>query len=474
MGYYYLGRLHAARRPSKQAEAMFSEALKRNPRSALVMTDLALVEEMQQRPERAAALYRKALASIRRSRRAHAAGLIAGRAEAARRGDQRVPRARADRGRPNRDPRQDRADLPREGRPRARLDRVDLVLSTDPDNARVRYYLGVVYSETGELTRARESLEGVGPAGTASTGRAAAARLSVAGRRQPGGSVRACQRGARRAARLDQHHRVPGLARARAQAAAGGDPFAKQLVEVDPNNDRYRFTLGALYNEADDTGRARADAQGDRDQSAERRRAQLPRLLARRGGKDLDEAESLIRRALAVDPNDGSTSTAWAGCTTSAATTRRRSRSWSARSRWSATIRPSPSTWPMPNPDRSRDRGPAALPRCAPALRGQRAARPPRGQADRSRARRERRRTPPLSRSLVTALVAGALLALAGCTPAARTRATSQSKWTPQVSAASCSTRSPSGARRSRGCAAPRACRSRCRSSARAPFRTIA
>lgn len=31
--------------------------------------------------------------------------------------------------------------------------------------------------------------------------------------------------------------------------------------------------------------------------------------------------------------------------------------------------------------------------------------------------------------------MAGALLALAGCTPAARTRATSQSKWTPQVSA---------------------------------------
>jgi Flp pilus assembly protein TadD len=78
------------------------------------------------------------------------------------------------------------------------------------------------------------------------------------------------------------------------------------MVERNPDNDRYHFTLGALYDEAK-----------DRDASmAEMRRAielnpQNAAALNYLGytfadmGVQLDEAEDLIRRAIALDPNDG-------------------------------------------------------------------------------------------------------------------------------------------------------------------------
>ena len=81
---------------------------------------------------------------------------------------------------------------------------------------------------------------------------------------------------------------------------------AEKLVATDPKNDRYQFTLGALYDES-----------GDRPRALERMREAIQlnpqnasalnylgySLAEDRG--DLEEAERLIQRALSLDPNDG-------------------------------------------------------------------------------------------------------------------------------------------------------------------------
>ena len=80
----------------------------------------------------------------------------------------------------------------------------------------------------------------------------------------------------------------------------------EQLVVAHPDNDRYHFTLGALYDE---------DKQRDKGIEHMRRAIELnpdnaPALnylgyTYAEQGTNLDEAESLIRRALAISPNDG-------------------------------------------------------------------------------------------------------------------------------------------------------------------------
>jgi Flp pilus assembly protein TadD len=80
----------------------------------------------------------------------------------------------------------------------------------------------------------------------------------------------------------------------------------EQLVTQAPDNDRYRFTLGAAYDEANDKERAMAEMR--------RAIALNPRNAAALNylgftladlGIQLDEAERLIRRALELQPKDG-------------------------------------------------------------------------------------------------------------------------------------------------------------------------
>jgi Flp pilus assembly protein TadD len=78
------------------------------------------------------------------------------------------------------------------------------------------------------------------------------------------------------------------------------------MVDRYPENDRYRFTLGAAYDEAKDKTRTieqmqRAVALNPKNAAALN---YLGYTYAEMGTK-LDEAEGLIRRALEIEPDDG-------------------------------------------------------------------------------------------------------------------------------------------------------------------------
>ena len=81
---------------------------------------------------------------------------------------------------------------------------------------------------------------------------------------------------------------------------------AQQLVDVDPDNDRYHFTLGALYDEADDDTAAMDQMRRAIELNPENAAAlnYLGYTYAEQGVR-LDEAEALVRRALAISPHDG-------------------------------------------------------------------------------------------------------------------------------------------------------------------------
>src|SRR4030095_1072730 len=83
-------------------------------------------------------------------------------------------------------------------------------------------------------------------------------------------------------------------------------PLLEQIVARSPDNDRYRFTLGAAYDEANDKERAIAEMRRAIDLNPRNAAAlnYLGYTLADMGGQ-LDEAERLIRRAPELQPNDG-------------------------------------------------------------------------------------------------------------------------------------------------------------------------
>ena len=80
----------------------------------------------------------------------------------------------------------------------------------------------------------------------------------------------------------------------------------EQLVAEHPDNDRYRFTLGALYDESKQRERGMEQMR----KAIELNPDNAPALnylgyTYAEQGINLDEAEQLIRRALAISPHDG-------------------------------------------------------------------------------------------------------------------------------------------------------------------------
>jgi tetratricopeptide (TPR) repeat protein len=125
LGYYYLGRVHAAARSSTSAERYYLDALKLSPQSELILTDLAATYELQGRGDKAIELYERVLAINPRSVpvRRRLGGPLRW-AEEARRGAVAVPRDRAPRRDPSEARTEDRPHLPREGGSGARRHRV--------------------------------------------------------------------------------------------------------------------------------------------------------------------------------------------------------------------------------------------------------------------------------------------------------------------------------------------------------------
>ena len=182
------------------------------------------------------------------------------------------------------------------------------MLGAEPDNYRVHYYLGTVYSELTENDKATKEFEKI-PEGSEHY---VESRLQLAYLYDKQKRVRP---GAYRA-RTRRWRRSPTTPRSWASLVGVYQekkdyPTAIELAQADGRagsrkNDKYHFTLGALYDENKQKRRRyRGDAQGDRAQSEQRAGAQLPRLHLRRRrqpprrGREADQARARI------EPEDG-------------------------------------------------------------------------------------------------------------------------------------------------------------------------
>jgi len=309
MGYYYLGRLHTKAGRLDDAREQFKQALRRNSRSALILGDLALVEEMRGDPRSASTLYRRILAVDPDNELAHrriaALASEVDQREAAVKEFRRTEQIEAD-------PTETRLKIGlihlEKGDYERAATELNLVRATESKDTGdpVSYYLGIVYSETGELARAREMLEEVPPESALYP--EAQLQLAFLAQRDEDLGAAVEHANAALAKRPDSTGIIEFLIaverdRERMPAAV---ELAERLVETAPQNDRYRFMLGALYDESGDRPAALAEMRRSIEINGENAAAlnYLGYSLAEEG-RDLDEAEDLILRALAVDPNDG-------------------------------------------------------------------------------------------------------------------------------------------------------------------------
>jgi tetratricopeptide (TPR) repeat protein len=307
MGYYYLGRVHAAAGRLPEAERYFREALRRNPRSELVLTDLGLIQEMQHRPDEAAELYRKVIEvdpenAVARRR---LASLLVGQ----KRLDEALGEFR-ELERVESDPVETRVKIGliyfEKGDFERAATEFNLVLGSNPGNFRVRYYLGVVYAETRETQKAIEQLQQVPPG----TDLYPDAQLQLASIAQKAGDLDRAVAYVHTAlqARPDATYMLELLVSLERERKRIPDAIeiAQRLVATDPNNDRYVFILGALYDEAKDHEASLVEMR--RAIEINPRNAAALNYLGyslAESGNQLDEAEKLIRRAIAIDPTDG-------------------------------------------------------------------------------------------------------------------------------------------------------------------------
>ena len=253
LGYYYLGRVYAAARQLDKAERYYLEALKLNPQSELILTDLALAYELQGRTDKAIELYQRILALNPQSVTcaAGSAASTSGRSGSTRRSSQfrelETRRHRSARGAD-----EDRPHLPREGRPRARRDRVQ-----PGARRRARELARALLPRrrpTPSAARSDRAIDGVRPH--------PARRPSTTSTRASSAPT-CCRRPDRLDEAVDEIEQaleakpdnpelmgyLAALYRER-KDLKGAIALLERLVERYPDNDRYRFTLGAAYDEA--------------------------------------------------------------------------------------------------------------------------------------------------------------------------------------------------------------------------------
>jgi tetratricopeptide (TPR) repeat protein len=169
----------------------------------------------------------------------------------------------------------------------------------------VRFYLGVAYAELGETSRALDELAKVGDKSDYYV-EARVRRATLLQKDQPGRAVDEIE------SALEARPDSPDLMSFLAALYREQKKYPKavemleKVVEKNPDNDRYRFTLGAAYDEANDRERAIEQMQRAIELNPKNAAAlnYLGYTYADMGVK-LDEAETLIRRALEIEPDDG-------------------------------------------------------------------------------------------------------------------------------------------------------------------------
>jgi tetratricopeptide (TPR) repeat protein len=180
------------------------------------------------------------------------------------------------------------------------------VLAAEPENWRVRYYLASVYAERHDLERALEEFGRIPPE----------SEYYVDARIQRAYLLQKADRGPEAVREMEKALEAkPDNPELMAYLAAlyreqkdvkRAVALLERMVERHPDNDKYRFTLGATYDEAKD--KPRTIEQMKKAIELNPRNAAALNYLGYTYadmGVNLDEAESLIRRALEIEPDDG-------------------------------------------------------------------------------------------------------------------------------------------------------------------------
>jgi tetratricopeptide (TPR) repeat protein len=180
-----------------------------------------------------------------------------------------------------------------------------LVLAAAPDDVRVRYYLASVQAELGQSQLALKGFAAIPPDSDYYVD-AQVRRAYLLQKDDPTGAIRGLESALRqRPESLELMAYLASLYR-QEKDYPRAIQLLEQLVAQVPDNDRYRFTLGAAYDEANQKERSLAEMR-KAIQLNPRNAAALNYLgysLADQGVQ-LDEAERLIRRALELQPNEG-------------------------------------------------------------------------------------------------------------------------------------------------------------------------
>ena len=307
LGYYYAGRVCAAAQHYADADRYYQKALDLSPQSQLLLLDVAVLRELQNRPKDAIAIYQRILQTDPNNDDVHhrLAELYGD--------DKKVDAAVAALHR-----RDQLATTPADTRTKIGLlffergdfDRAatefNLVLGAEPDNDRVRYYLGIVYTELNENEKALATFDQI----PASDSRYADSRLQEANLYDKQSDyAHAIAKLTDAMGKRPNDTEIMGFLVSLDQEKkdyAGAIDLAKKMIALEPHNDKFHFTLGALYdvNQQKDLG------------VVEMRKAiainpsNAPALnylgyTYAESGAQLDEAEELIKRALVIEPDDG-------------------------------------------------------------------------------------------------------------------------------------------------------------------------
>jgi tetratricopeptide (TPR) repeat protein len=307
LAYYYVGRVQAMRKAYPEAEKAFREALRLSPRSEQIVTALAFVYQLQGEKDKAIAVYKDFLRGSPKSVtiRRRLGGLLVGE----RKFDEALEQLQEIEGLET-DPSETRIKIGlvsfEKGDHDGAITSFNLVLASNPDDDRVRYYLAVAYAAAKQPAEAIREFSQI-PSGS---------RYYVDARIQLGTLYQQVDAVDAGIASINEalEHQPDNTELLGVLASLHRDKkdlpeaiaILNRMVALDPENDRMFFTLGALYDEAGDqenTVRAMRRAIEINDHNA----AALNYLgyTFVDDGERLDEAEQLIRRALELEPNEG-------------------------------------------------------------------------------------------------------------------------------------------------------------------------
>ncbi len=304
LGYYYLGRVYSAAHQYDKAEQNYLAALKLSPQSELVLTDLAINFELEGKSQKAIELYERVLALNPQS------VVVRKRLGSIYVGQKRLDDAIAQYREVEKSDSEDahtkigliyleKGDLERAA------SEFDLVLAAEPGNHRVRYFLSSVCAERGETDRAIDELGKIPPDSEYYVD-ARVRRAYLLQKEKPDDAIAELEQAL--AAKPDAPELVSYLSTLYKERKEIPKAVAllERLVAHFPENDKYHFMLGAMYDEANDKPRVvehmrKAIALNPKNAAALN---YLGYTMAE-SGTNLDEAESLIRRALEIEPDDG-------------------------------------------------------------------------------------------------------------------------------------------------------------------------